>query len=110
MTSDGGDRSASEADRDDDLRDAYRRRARTLWMPAVGSAVLWYAVTALESVAMGYGPFVRRPFTAFDWAFGAALAVAIGHAVGKIRRCPRCGHGFGLRSVEGCPACGGRVT
>lgn len=100
---------AGEPERSDDLRRDYRRRARGLWVVALAAALAWYGATAVESRSMGYGPFVRRPYTLFDWVLYAVIVAGVLLAVRRIRRCPRCGHGFGFRSVEECPSCGGRV-
>lgn len=93
----------------DDLRPAYRRRAALLWIVVLVAAVAWYGLTAIESSSMGQAPLTRRPFTLLDWVVYGFLGGAMIIAILKIRRCPRCGRGFGLRAVQVCPSCGGRV-
>lgn len=104
--------SAEQGERNDadDLRRAYRRRYRMLCVVVGGLALSWYGFLVLESLAMGHDPFARRPFTVLDGAYALLLAVAIPVAIRRIRRCPRCGEGFGFRSVERCPGCEGRVS
>lgn len=109
MTGRVGPEQRGDPNRGDDLRKAYRRRARGLWIVVGLVGVVWYGVTALESMSMGYGPFVRRPFTVVDWLLFPVLAVAAALAVRRIRRCPRCDRSFGYHSVDVCPSCGGRV-
>ena len=98
-----------ESERGDDLRVAYRRRARVLWVVALVDVAVWYGSTALESMSLGLAPLARRAFTLLDGILFAALAVGTVLAVVRIRRCPRCGEGFGFRTVRKCPSCGGRV-
>lgn len=93
----------------DDLRLAYRRRAALLWIVALVAAVAWYGFAAIESSSMGQEPLTRRPFTAIDWVVYGLLAGGMIIAVLRIRRCPRCDRGFGIRTVQVCPSCGGRV-
>lgn len=93
----------------DDLRLAYRRRAALLWIVALVAAVAWYGFAAIESSSMGQEPLTRRPFTAIDWVVYGLLAGGMIIAVLRIRRCPRCGRGFGIHTVQVCPSCGGRV-
>lgn len=92
-----------------DLRRAYRRRAPLLWIVFAVAAIAWYGITAIESSSMGYEPLTRRPFTPLDWVVYILLAGGILVAILRIRRCPRCGRGFGLRTTQVCPSCGGRV-
>lgn len=93
----------------DDLRRAYRRRAALLWIVVLVAAVIWYGFAAIESSSMGFAPLTRRPFTPLDWVVYTLLWGGIIIALHGIRRCPRCGRGFGLRTVQVCPSCGGRV-
>lgn len=92
-----------------DLRRAYRRRSGLLWIIALVAVVLWYGLTAIESSSMGYEPLTRRPLTPLDWVVYILLAGGILIAVFRIRRCPRCDRGFGVRPVQVCPSCCGRI-
>ena len=98
-----------EGEQSNDVRRAYRRRRAFLWVPVIGAVALWYGVTALESSFMGYGAFVRRPFTLLDWILYGLIWTILVVSVWWVRRCPRCGKSFGLRSVEVCPSCRARI-
>lgn len=93
----------------DDLRPAYRRRAALLWIVVLVAAIAWYGLTAIESSSMGQALLTRRSFTPLDWVVYGLLAGGVIVTIIGIRRCPRCGRGFGLRAVQVCPSCGGRV-
>lgn len=93
----------------DDLRPAYRRRAALLWVVVLVAGIAWYGFAAIEASSVGYAPLARRPFTALDWVVYIVLGGGILFAILKIRRCPRCGHRFGIRTVDVCPSCGGWV-
>ncbi len=54
-------------------------------------ALAWYAVTGFESSNMGFHPFVRRPFTWFDWLFYAAIIATAIMAYMWYKKCPKCG-------------------
>lgn len=92
-----------------DLRAAYRRRTKLLWIVALVAVLGWYGFAAIEASSLGYAPLARRPFTLLALVVYVVVWGAVLLAVLEIRRCPRCGHGFGIRPVEVCPSCGGRV-